>query len=92
MEHSTTLTMDFVNAGYNDVAALIFTRGALSAFTVQCDNKGQVYSHNISNILGNSNLTVTHSGSKVTLTVGAWQTFEMLFVLHGNVLPTLTIS
>ena len=92
---TTTITMDFGSYAFNDMSAIIFTRGALTGFYTHVDGNKKVYDCNISNILGNSNLTVTHSGSKVTLTVNGWngwETFEMLFVMHVQVPPTFTVS
>lgn len=74
------------------MTALIFTRYALVGFQVTVYQTGAVTNHTISNIVGEAPFSATHSDSKVTLTVNAWETFEMLFTLHGNVLPTFTVS
>lgn len=90
---ATTITIDFAGNDHNCMTALIFTRHALVGFNVEVAEAGKVDSCNISNIVGTAAFSETHYGSKVILKINVWETFEMLFIMHGiRMVPTFTVS
>ena len=70
------------------LTGFIFTRYAILSFRINCDVDGNYSLDSKSAVLGSDPLTWSVSGKTVTMTIGTWESFTMIFNSHNNSCPT----
>ena len=91
-DRSTTTTL-IINPRYtyNSMNCLIMTRYSLVAMYIGANEKGKAYSVNQISLMGTAPFTASVANDVVTLTMPAWEDFEMLFMAHSSGIPVFSI-
>lgn len=82
-QSSTPIIITSVGA-YQTLNGFIFTRYNVDVFSVDCDDNGNFKNGIKSSLIGTDPIKWTISGKKITMTLGSWQSFTMIFLCHGG--------
>ena len=88
VDNSSSTTIKITStSGYQVLVGLIFTRYAVMSFRIGSDSSGNLSCDAISAIVGSNPISWSASGKTITMTVGSWESFTMLFTSHAG-MPT----
>lgn len=69
-------------SGYQDISGFIFTRNSVLVFSVICSEEGNFYSSTKTALIGTDPITWSIDNKIITMTIGAWESFTMIFNSH----------
>lgn len=89
--NSSTLTIN-PGGGYNCLTCLVFTRHSIVVMLIGVDTEGATGVEQ-NTVIGSTPFTAKCSNKVVTLTMGSWESFEMIFLQHStNASASFTVT